>query len=198
MVDTGWRGENARIIPNGKPGLSDVADMWEWSKRPISMITVGRIEPRKRSLELAQAAASKDARIVFAGSLGDERSTYAQQFLNLAESSPTVDYRGSISHDEVLRLMGQSRVLVNASWVEVQSLVDLEAAHLGTRVVSLPNGNSEEWLPDHVTYTPDFDLDQLVDTATAAASTSVGPGAPSYAWDWQRAADSLHALYLGS
>ena len=40
--------------------------------------------------------------------------------------------RGSLDHAEALELIADSRSLVNASWVEVQSLVDLRLAHLGT------------------------------------------------------------------
>ncbi len=54
-------------------------------------------------------------------------------------------------HREVLAVYGKSRVLLNASWVEVQSLVDIEAASAGCFVVNTGSGSSMEWLGDAVT-----------------------------------------------
>ncbi|MCC2033587.1 hypothetical protein [Microbacterium allomyrinae] len=194
-VDTGWSGKNAVLVPNGKPDRPDHADLVAWANREIPIIAVGRIEPRKRSLELAREAHDHRTSVVFVGSLGDPDSTYGRQFTELTRTSPFADYRGPVDHATALELIAHSRTLVNASWVEVQSLVDLEAAHLGTRVVSVPNGNSRDWLPAHVSYTGGFALRSLLELAARESTSDTGPGVPDYAWDWARSASALLELY---
>lgn len=194
---TGWRGDNAILVPNGRPEDLDLALSRPWGERePSSILVVGRIEPRKRQLELARAADATRTRLTFLGQRIGDGDAYTRAFDELAASSPFVDYAGAFDRREVLRRMGSARVLLNASWVEVQSLVDLEAASMGCAVVATPAGHSKEWLGESVTIVDDLDVQALVLAARRVAEAADGPqAAPAYAWTWVDASERLFAAY---
>ena len=103
---------------------------------------------------------------------------------------------GPKSRAEVLALLASSRVLVNASWVEVQSLVDLEAATMGCAVVTSRTGHSREWLGGAVVAEDGDDLDALLRRAAAlAAADAPAPAASAYDRTWQQAAEQLARVY---
>jgi glycosyltransferase involved in cell wall biosynthesis len=195
---TGWRGGNAILVPNGRPEDLDLALRRPWSERePSSILVVGRIEPRKRQLELARAADATGTRLTFLGQRIGDGDAYTRAFDELAARSPFVDYAGAFDRREVLRRMGAARVLLNASWVEVQSLVDLEAASMGCAVVATPAGHSKEWLGDSVTVVDDPDVGALVLVARGIAEAADGPRAVAdYTWTWADASERLHAAYV--
>ena len=196
---TGWSAGNAVVVPNGRPEDLDLGLRTSWADRPAgSIVVVGRIEPRKRQLELARAAARAGVPVRFIGPFADEGSAYSAAFAALAGSGGVVRHDGPKDRAEVLALLGSSRVLVNASWVEVQSLVDLEAATMGCAVVTSRTGHSREWLGDAITAEDGDDLDALLRRAAAlAAADSPAPAASAYDRTWEQAAEQLEQVYLG-
>lgn len=193
---TGWHGRNAVLVPNGRPEELDGAARQPWAERPVgSILVVGRVEPRKRQLELARSADRLGIPVRFVGPISDPGSAWATEFEALAASSASVEHLGALGRTEVLRLFAATRVLVNASWVEVQSLVDLEAATMGCAVVTTPTGHSREWLGDAVTVLDTDDPDALLRTAEAVAAQEAAPAPLGYDWTWQRAAERLAELY---
>lgn len=191
--DTSWSGRNSIVIPNGRP---DETRCHDWSTRRRSVIAVGRVEPRKRSLDLARAADRLEIHVTFVGPVSDDGSDFAKEFAHIASSSPYVESLGALTHEEVLEILADTRVLINASWVEVQSLVDLEAAMSGARVVTFKNGNSSDWLGHHVIECKTFDIDELLRVAQDESMQSSAPGIAQYDWTWQRASESLRDIYL--
>lgn len=193
---TGWRTDNAVLVPNGRPEDLDLSGRRPWADRTAgSILVVGRIEPRKRQLELARSADRLGIPVRFAGPISDPGTVWANEFEALAASSPFVEHLGGLDRTDVLKLLGGTRVLVNASWVEVQSLVDLEAVTMGCAVVSTPTGHSREWLGDAVTVPGGDDPDTLLTTAASIAAQDAGPDRTRYQWTWGRAADRLAELY---
>lgn len=196
--DTGWGAANGAMVPNGAPapdpsGTPDVP----WHER-TGIAVVGRVEPRKRVLELARRAHEREVPLTVAGAVNAGTGGYARDFEALARTSPWVTWLGALPHAETVALLRRVRVLANASWVEVQSLVELEAATSGAYVVSCGTGNSADWLPGHVRELRDDDVDGLLDAATELAARDRGPGSPAYDWTWRRSAEELLALYRGA
>jgi glycosyltransferase involved in cell wall biosynthesis len=193
---TGWRADNAVLVPNGRPEDLDLTSALPWRERPVgSILVVGRVEPRKRQLELARSADRLGIPVRFVGPISDPGSGWAAEFEALAATSASVVHLGGVDRPEVLRLLGGTRVLVNASWVEVQSLVDLEAATMGCAVVTTPTGHSREWLGAAVTVPGTDSTDRLLQTAASIAAGDEGPEPPAYGWTWERAAALLAELY---
>jgi len=193
-TDTGWRGENVVVVPNGLPAAGSASP---WADRDIQIVNVGRIEPRKRSLELAVVAEETGIPVTFVGPFSDPDSAYAREFAAVVGRASNVDHRGSVVHAGVLEILGRSRVLLNVSWVEVQSLVDMEAGFSEAFVVAVPNGNSRDWLPDHVTEVATYDIRAALEAALQRARSQSGPGAPEYSWTWETVSFELLALYRG-
>ncbi|WP_375406720.1 glycosyltransferase [uncultured Amnibacterium sp.] len=195
---TGWRADNDLVVPNGRPEDLDLALRRPWADRPPgSIVVVGRIEPRKRQLELARAAVAVGVPVRFVGPFADETNAYASAFTDLVAANAILSHDGAKDRSEVLALLGSSRVLVNASWVEVQSLVDLEAATMGCAVVTTRTGHSREWLGDAVTAEDGDDLGALLRRAAALAAASAPvPAASRYDRTWEQAAEQLAEVYL--
>lgn len=193
---TGWHGRNAILVPNGRPADADLAQRTPWRDRDETILVVGRIEPRKRPLEIARAAHAEQVRVTFIGQQVAGADAYIRDFDALAQSSDYVEYLGPRSRAAVLAAMGSARVLLNGSWVEVQSLVDLEAAFMGSAVVATAAGHSKEWLGDAVTVV-DGPLEELV---RASAAIARDPDRtvmiPEYEWTWERASERLLDVYV--
>lgn len=194
--DTGWLGLNAILVPNGSPDFnrSSVKPV-ESSSRSLGILSVGRIEPRKRQVELAQAAIRQNVEIVFVGSIPIGGSRYSDKFIQVVgESKGLLTYKGAVPHADVLTLMSDARVLINASWVEVQSLVDIEAAFSGCSVVVAGGGNSREFLPDHV-HEVLGSPDEVLARAVLVRNTIRVVDYPSSVWSWEDATNALVEAY---
>lgn len=194
-IDTGWGGSNAVLIPNGLP--LDVAKdevSRPWNERTIQLLVVGRIEPRKRQAELAEAAGAMRVPIVFAGALNANTGTYGDRFRRALHPKLGIEWRGRLSHAATIALMGNARVLINSSWVEVQSLVDLEAAHMGCHVVCAAAGNSREWLGEAV-HVVEGDPRNFLEAGRRLVQGNEGPKPSAYSWSWDDATRALLSVY---
>lgn len=194
ISDTGWSGRNGVLAPNGAPDGLEAGGPTAWDDRPEGMVVLGRIEPRKRQAELAEAAGRRGLPMTFAGGLNANAGPYGRRFLRAVEEFRCLRWLGQLPHSETLHLLGDARVLVNASWVEVQSLVDLEAAAMGCWVVAAPGGNSAEWLGDVVQETAGS-VDDLLDVAARRADSGEAPPPFRYVWTWDETARVLDGVY---
>jgi glycosyltransferase involved in cell wall biosynthesis len=191
IADTGWHGRNGIVIPNGRPPVPDPVPPWHERSRGI--VVVGRIEPRKRQLAVAEAAAARGIPVTFIGPATDD--AYSRQFREYVASVPAIEWLGPRPASETVALIATSRVLLNASWVEVQSLVDIEAATAGCWVVTSPTGSSDEWLGQAIARVELDDPAMLLDRADRLARGDLAPPGVDYRQDWQRTGEQLFALY---
>ncbi|GAA4740204.1 hypothetical protein GCM10023350_25810 [Nocardioides endophyticus] len=126
------------------------------------------------------------------GGVGSD-PVYADEFRRLASSSNFVHWDGPRPHAEVLNIFGSHRVVLNLSWAEVQSLVDLEASLCGCAVVATPAGHSAEWLPESVEVLDSFDVTEGLLTAKAR-TTGPRPRA-NYAATWESTVAVIDMAY---
>jgi glycosyltransferase involved in cell wall biosynthesis len=197
--DTKWLGRNGKLIPNGKPSGRSLPHGSEpapaWADRLHDICVVGRIEPRKRQLEIARAAAAQGQSVVFVGHPSPSSPRYVADFEAIVAADPNLLWVGGVEHEEVLDLMGNSRVLLNGSWVEVQSLVDIEGAAAGCWVVVGRGGNSSEWLGGSVVAVETYDVGQLLLKAADVLRSNVEPTPTDYAHTWEMASEKLSEVY---
>src|SRR5690606_20347363 len=136
----------AILTPNGRP-----EPVGSRLSRVPRILVVGRIETRKRSLDVARVSRDMNVPITFVGGVNQNEPSYIEDFRSIVDQTPILTWTGEVDHARVLELMSSSTVLLNCSWVEVQSLVDLEAAFRGCRVITVANGgSSKEWLGENV------------------------------------------------
>lgn len=193
--DLGWSGRNGVVVPNGCDADPSAGQPTPWAKRGKAILIVGRVEPRKRQLEVARAAARTGTPVTFIGKPNAANAQYTADFEREVQSSAVLNWLGPLEHEAVLKSMRSSRVLLNASWVEVQSLVDLEAVGCGCHVVCTTSGNTKELSGDSVTEVDTSDIDKLLGIArTITERENVIQPAPPL-WQWSDAARSLVGVY---
>lgn len=197
-VDTGWKGENGFLCANGIPvHVPDTTRSCkaDWQARSTPIVVVGRIEARKRQLEVARLAAQKGVSVTFVGAANPNGRAYVGEFEQIVARHDCLQWLQGMPSLQVLEVMRKSRVLLNASWVEVQSLVDIEAALEGCYVVANANGNSQEWLGASVSLYDADDLETGLLKAVALSERSYGPGVCQYTWTWDDAVSRLVDAY---
>jgi glycosyltransferase involved in cell wall biosynthesis len=189
-----WSGRNGVLTPNGLPPTEEAAVAWE--DREDVIVVVGRIEPRKRQLDIARAASRVACRIRMVGPLQTAETPFGKEFRSLVATLPNVEWTGGQSHEAVLREVASSKVLLNASWVEVQSLVELEAAARGTWVVASERaGNSAEYLGEGFVGVRNDDVGRMLEDAEALLGSAEVPPILDYPWSWEGAASRIEAEY---
>ncbi|QCO99610.1 glycosyltransferase [Arthrobacter sp. 24S4-2] len=142
-------GTKQKIIRNGF-SFSPTAGS---DSRPVTdfdLVSVGRIEPRKNSLMLAQAAAGTGLRTAFVGSLNTNHKAYADNFLQQIAEHENLEYLGSKDHNEIMGILQRCDVYINPAWFEVVSQADVEAACMGLRIVSTRHSYLEDALGTEV------------------------------------------------
>lgn len=118
------------------------------ASRKYDVIVVGRIEPRKNQLSVINAFKETSYKVCFVGAINENSDKYCDEFLSQVSKYRQMEYLGSRPHSETLQWVANSRLLLNASYFEVNPLVDLEAALVGTEVVTTRCSYSNESLPN--------------------------------------------------
>jgi len=112
--------------------------------RDIDVISVGRIEPRKNQLRLAQALAGSGYRVLFLGSRGRDL-TYCRKLEEVVERDPRMTLLPSVSLADLRYLLGRSRVCVGISFMEVVSLAQLDAVGHGAQLLTTCHSYSRDY-----------------------------------------------------
>jgi glycosyltransferase involved in cell wall biosynthesis len=113
--------------------------------RDVDVVVVGRIEERKNQVHLARALAGTGLRVVFAGHVSPANKRYADRLLDIVGKSPDLEFVGQLPPPEMAAMLARSKVSASASWVEVASLVDIEAHVAGAGVVASARGFTAEY-----------------------------------------------------
>ncbi|GGO79139.1 hypothetical protein GCM10012276_38190 [Nocardioides deserti] len=189
--DFSYQARTLSIIRNGFDGAPSYSN----AVRDIQMICVGRIEQRKRQLELLHTADKLGLGVTFVGSPNPNQRPYTDRFASLVAKSRFSTWTGAVTGDEVAAMLRRSVCSINASWVEVQSLVDIEAVSAGCWVgCTEDGGSSAELLGAPVRRFGAGDLEGVLRWA-ASQSPPAPPGNIVPSWD--DVARDLIALYQG-
>jgi glycosyltransferase involved in cell wall biosynthesis len=181
------------IIPNGKPIEQSKI---KFDDSVFSIVTIGRIEPRKGTLELAQIADKMGIPITFIGAISNEKSNYAKEFIRIVSASTNITYLGEKSHAETCSIISRSKVLLNASFAEVLSLVEIEAAAQGKWIVSRGAGYSNEYIPpNQLRIYPENNLRKGLELASQLATSQAVRFDAVDIPSWDEIADSYSVMY---
>lgn len=184
---------NSVRVPNGMDlgGREVEAGSSSWRDRSETILCVGRIEPRKRQLEVAQFCDKNDVKISFVGDIGNNSAGYGRAFQDLVLSSSSLEWLGALPRPQVLSAMAGSKVLLNASWVEVQSLVDVEAATSGCYVVCPEDSATIEYFPSSAYTYAGHSIPEAVRLAVNLSTSERGPESGHYPFTWMDAAGRI-------
>ncbi len=198
-VDFKWR-----LVPNG---VGKVFLENRPTKNPIPfedyILSVGRIEPRKNQLQIAEAVASlrqswnKDLRLVFVGSKPRfKHFEYIWRFDQLLSKNPWVLYVPKVPYEKMPAYYQHARVSVSASWFESTGLTSLEALFCGTSVVA-SGDRAREYLGDFAEYCRPNDVASIAQ-ATRRAYERPLPQIPEKLrreYTWENAAKKTLEVY---
>ena len=111
----------------------------------------GRIESRKNQNSVLRVATQvPDAEFVFAGSCNESDPRYSAEFQRLLAISPNCRWVGQLSMGALLQYIACADAVLNPSWFEVMSLINLYAYALGTPVISCRHTFDPDLIPDGV------------------------------------------------
>jgi glycosyltransferase involved in cell wall biosynthesis len=133
----------SRVIYNAIPSSSNNDKLG----RDIDVLVSGRIEARKNQLNIIRALSATGLKVVFVGALNGNNRAFCERFINELKKHSNFEYLGAVSHDEMMSLYNRAKIHLSASWMEVSSLVDIEAYSRGCIVFSSINGHTSELVP---------------------------------------------------
>lgn len=120
-----------------KPNVSLANAQSRAKKRQV--IYAGRLTKEKGVHDLIaawQMAAPESARLLIVGN-----GPYEQVLHTLAENDPTIEFAGHHAHDELIKMIASSRILVlPAAWAEPFGRTAVEAFSVGTPVLASAKG----------------------------------------------------------
>lgn len=115
------------------------------SEPPI--LVAGRIEARKNALRIARLAEQVSRPLVFVGRPNPNEREYEVEFRNSISGSRFVRWVPGVPPEQMAGFYAHSSFLLNASYVEVSPLVDIEALLYGCPVATTRYALHHEHLP---------------------------------------------------
>ncbi len=120
------------IIPNG----IDNNHYTNLKNEKDGILVIGRIEPRKNSVNIAKLLQKSDIKVHFYGKENIFYKYYLKAFHIIIAKSKNIKYKGSLANDKLLQIISSYKLLILASYAEVFPLVELEALNSGINVIS--------------------------------------------------------------
>lgn len=158
--DFGYWSAATHIVPNGidEPARATVSPL-----RDIDVIVVGRIERRKNQVAVAEALRSSGRSVLFLGAKNLSEPAYIRAFEDIlgSDSGGSLSWHSAVPPQDVSNFYTRTKVAVSASFFEVLSLADLEAAACGCHVVASIAGGTEEALGQSAKYVDPWNLQDL-------------------------------------
>jgi glycosyltransferase involved in cell wall biosynthesis len=114
--------------------------------RSNDVVVVGRVEPRKNTVEIARSLAELGVSAVFLGAPNNNHNSYVTEFRRIISRYDKLTYHGSVDLAKVRATLLTSKYYVNASWCEVVSQADIEAASSGCMVISTRHSYLSDFL----------------------------------------------------
>ena len=146
--------ERLHVVPNGVEECfftaAPMASREDWL---VSTVTIA---PRKRAVELAQAASAGRVKIRIIGKPYSEQDPYYRRFLEICQASANyVSFRGAVSdRTELARIYSAARGFVLFSTFESLSLSALEASAAGCPLFLTDLPWARATFGDNATYCP--------------------------------------------
>lgn len=188
----------AAVIPNGVDVDQSVAIDKE---RDIDVLLVGRVEERKNQVAVLETLVGLGSlNILIIGELTGRSRKFRSCFQKIVDSSPNVRWNGLLPPAELPKYYARAKLVVNASYVEVLSLVEMEALAYGCNLIGSIDGNTKEYFGQFATFVSaeavSTDLPALVNAALSAPPNLQAASLIRRDFTWSSVADCLAEQYL--
>ena len=154
------------IVPNWPEGLGDASagkpEAFVGLPEP-PVLVVGRIEPLKGSLRIARLAERARRHVVFVGRPLRGDGAFARAFQATVQRSQYSKWIGGVPRSTLAAFYRHSSFLLNASFVEVSPMVDVEALSLGCPVSTTRYAMHQELLPPDTPVCDPYDDDSVLE-----------------------------------
>jgi glycosyltransferase involved in cell wall biosynthesis len=169
--DFGVALDSTTVVPNWVEGISS-----DFGRAPEAfsgfahppVLVVGRIEVRKNVERIARLAERLRRELVFVGRANpNERRVVS--FERMVRDAKCVRWVRGLPREQMAAAYRNAAFLLNASYVEVSPLVDIEALHFGCPVVTTQRALHHELLPPTVRAVDPYDDDSISDALSSLA-----------------------------
>ena len=154
------------IVPNWSEGLGDASagkpDAFAGLPEP-PVLVVGRIEPRKGSLRISRLAERARRHVVFVGLPLNGDGAFARAFHVAVQRSQYSKWIAGVPRSMLAAFYRHGSFLLNASFVEVSPLVDVEALALGCPVSTTMYAMHHQLLPPDTPLCDPYDDRSILD-----------------------------------
>lgn len=188
-------GSKVKVLPNALTFKN--AEVPCKAFRDIDIMVVGRIEPRKNILKIAEALKGTEYKVVFAGKENSNHKKYCSDFRGIIEASPNLQYLGELNQDQLCHHYKRSKINLSNSWFEVVSQVDLEATSLGCKpIVSAASALFDYFSSEPLRLEPDCSQADILNCVKSALKDEYNPKLKdSFTLDWEGVTDILANEY---
>jgi glycosyltransferase involved in cell wall biosynthesis len=154
------------IVPNWSEGLGDASagkpDAFAGLPEP-PVLVVGRIEPRKGSLQISRLAERARRHVVFVGLPLNGDGAFVRAFHVAMQRSQYSRWVTGVPRSMLSAFYRHSSFLLNVSFVEVSPLVDVEALALGCPVSTTMYAMHHQLLPPDTPVCDPYDDRSILD-----------------------------------
>lgn len=147
-----WLNQNASIVPYGLEKMAEVTLPNPNSSRPLRLVNVASVEPRKgqdilvKGLLILPATALAQLELHIIGQVLFPE--FHKGLLEALAAWPQLRFAGSLTHAETLAELWQADIFILASRDEVLPVSILEAMALGKAIIATDVGGIQEMLKD--------------------------------------------------
>ena len=158
--------EQSLVLPNWVEGVGEASiespKLFDGLPEP-PVIVVGRIEPRKNSLRVCRLAEIAQRHVVFVGEPLWGETSFLETFRRAVLRSHYARWIPGVRRLEMAQIYSHSSFLLNASFVEVSPLVDIEALACGCPVATTKYALHHRLLPPNTPLCDPYDDRSIVE-----------------------------------
>lgn len=140
----------------------------EFEKYRDGIICVGRIEPRKNQLALANALDQSGYKLLFVGAVSNNQRRYFNKVKKIIERNENFYYIPRIENKALYQLYKICKVSALPSWLDTPGLVSLEAASMGCNLAISSKGTTSEYFGNYAEYCLPDNLQSIKDAIDRA------------------------------
>jgi glycosyltransferase involved in cell wall biosynthesis len=137
-------------------------------QRESFVLSVGRIESRKNTLELIEACHEARVHLVLIGGIANNDPYNDRCLAKIKDYG--FEYLGAMPPARIVPYYYRAKVHAMASWYETPGLASMEAACGGCTLVSTDRGSTKEYFDDHAFYCDPFSRTSIITALTRAVT----------------------------
>lgn len=176
--DFGYSGPGGQsvVLPNwveGIAGTEGEVPVAQLEQARDAILVVGRIEARKNTVGVARLLEQAGEKALFVGRPNPNEPEYEADFKAATGSAQFVRWIPGVPRSTLAAFYREGRMLLNASYVEVSPLVDIEALACGCPVITTRHALHHALLPAGTPVVDPYDGDNVLAAVKSVVARDV-------------------------